>query len=89
MLSESHSEKYIGGNPLIVLLFYVSAFTFIFFATLVLIFLLTSSNDITKVVFSSSSLFNFNFVKRIPQEGTSEIQIFQPEGVVTDFEGNV
>jgi hypothetical protein len=67
----------------------VSAFTFIFFATLVLIFLLTSSNDITKVVFSSSSLFNFNFVKRIPQEGTSEIQIFQPEGVVTDFEGNI
>ena len=32
---------------------------------------------------------NFIFVEKVPPEGTSEIQIFQPEGVDTDSEGNV
>ncbi len=44
---------------------------------------------ITEDVLSSSSLSSFTFVKKIPQEGTSEIQIFEPEGIDVDSEGNV
>jgi DNA-binding beta-propeller fold protein YncE len=35
-------------------------------------------------------LSNFTFVERIPQEGTSEIQVLQPEGIDIDSQdGNV
>ena len=58
---------------------------------LVLSLVLLSSNNVTGIVSSSSSssLSNFTFVEKIPLEGTSEIQIFQPEGVDTDSEGNI
>ena len=65
---------------------------FIVFVMLVLSFVFLSSNIITKVVSpssSSSSLSNFTFVERIPQEGTSEIQVLQPEGIDIDSEGNI
>ena len=56
---------------------------------LVISFVFLSTNIITKVVSSSSSLSNFSFVGMIPQEGTSEIQILQPEGIDIDSEGNI
>jgi hypothetical protein len=55
----------------------------------VLSLLFLSFSGTTKAVFSSSPLSNFTFVEKIPLEGTSEIQIFQPEGVSTDSEGNI
>ena len=50
-----------------------------------------SSIYITEDVLSYSSPYSssFTFVKKIPQEGTSEIQIFEPEGIDVDSEGNV
>jgi hypothetical protein len=46
-----------------------------------------SSTYVTEDVLSSLS--SFTFVKKIPQEDTSEIQIFEPEGIDVDSEGNV
>ena len=67
-------------------------FVFIVIALFVLS-LMFSSTYVTEDVLSyssySSSLSSFTFVKKIPQEGTSEIQIFEPEGIDVDSEGNV
>jgi DNA-binding beta-propeller fold protein YncE len=65
-------------------------FVFIVLVLLAFIFFFFLSFDNTiKVLSSSSSLSNFAFVKRIPQQGTSEIQVIQPEGVDVDSEGNL
>jgi DNA-binding beta-propeller fold protein YncE len=66
----------------------MSNFIFILFVILVPSLLLESSNNISKAV-SSISLSNFTFVKKIPQDGTSAIQILQPEGIDIDSEGNL
>ena len=65
-------------------------FVFIVIALFVLS-LMFSSTHVTEDVlsYSSSSLSSFTFVKKIPQEGTSEIQIFEPEGIDVDSEGNI
>ncbi|HET6800025.1 MAG TPA: hypothetical protein VFH25_05630, partial [Nitrososphaeraceae archaeon] len=62
-------------------------FVFIVIALFVLS-LMFSSIYVTEDVLSSSSS-SFTFVKKIPQEDTSEIQIFEPEGIDVDSEGNV
>ena len=70
---------------------YKLQFVFIVIALFVLS-LIFSSTYVTEDVLSyssSSSLSSFTFVKKIPQEGTSEIQIFEPEGIDVDSEGNV
>jgi DNA-binding beta-propeller fold protein YncE len=67
---------------------YKLQFVFIVIALFVLS-LMFSSIYVTEDVLSSSSSSSFTFVKKIPQEGTSEIQIFEPEGIDVDSEGNV
>lgn len=61
-------------------------FVFVIIVILILGFIF---NDMINVASLSASLSGFTFVKKIPQEDTSEIQIFQPEGVDVDSEGNV
>ena len=69
---------------------YKLQFVFIIIALFVLS-LMFSSIYVTEDVLSSSSSSSSSstFVKKIPQEGTSEIQIFEPEGIDVDSEGNV
>ena len=67
---------------------YKLQFVFIIIALFVLS-LMFSSIYVTEDVLSSSSSSSFTFVKKIPQEDTSEIQIFEPEGIDVDSEGNV
>jgi hypothetical protein len=66
---------------------YKLQFVFIVIALFVLS-LMFSSTYVTEDILSYS-LSSFTFVKKIPQEDTSEIQIFEPEGIDVDSEGNV
>jgi len=60
-------------------LIFVIAFVFVAF--------ILPSNNTVKV--ASSSISNFTILKNIPQDGTSETRVIQPEGVDVDSEGNV
>jgi DNA-binding beta-propeller fold protein YncE len=66
---------------------YKLQFVFIVIALFVLS-LMFSSTYVTEDVLSYS-LSSYTFVKKIAQEDTLEIQIFEPEGIDVDSEGNV
>jgi DNA-binding beta-propeller fold protein YncE len=68
---------------------YKLQFVFIIIALFVLSLMFSSIYVTEDVLSSSSSSSSFTFVKKIPQEGISEIQIFEPEGIDVDSEGNV
>jgi hypothetical protein len=61
--------------PLVVGVFVLLSLAFISFFTIVKV--------------ESSTPFGFTFGQSIPQDGNSEIQVVQPEGVDVDLEGNL